>query len=93
MYGDDEDLWHLYNVNNLVTGNYLTFQFRVKLSFLWKTFQSESIFKLKNEKTLLFWKKKKKKLQQNLNECKNFLKNPSKLSNNWLMMGNNFTNI
>lgn len=60
MYGDDEDLWHLYNVNNLVTGNYLTFQFRVKLSFLWKTFQSESIFKLKNEKTLLFWKKKKK---------------------------------
>lgn len=93
MYGDDEDLWHLYNVNNLVTGNYLTFQFRVKLSFLWKTFQFESIFKLKNEKTLLFWKKKKKKLQQNLNECKNILKNPSKLSNTWLMMGNNLTNI
>lgn len=40
-----------------------------------------------------YFEKKKKKLQQNLNECKNFLKNPSKLSNNWLMMGNNLTNI
>lgn len=63
MYGDDEDLWHLYNVNNLVTGNYLTFQFRVKLSFLWKTFQFESIFKLKKWKDAIILKKKKKSLK------------------------------
>lgn len=63
--------------------NWVSFE---KLSNL-NQFSSEKM------KRRYYFEKKKKKLQQNLNECKNFLKNPSKLSNNWLMMGNNLTNI